>query len=350
MTCRTILASARADAGALWRTLEERLDDPPLACSWAWTETWLDAYGDAVGHRFVVGEVDGEARAIALVTRAPAGPARPRTLHLGTAGEPHGETVFVERNRLLAAPDERAAFAAALMRELDGERGWDRLRLDGLLPDDAAELLVDRPGATLRFEDSPVAELQAGDDVLDALSGSRRQRARRSLKAFGELELEWAETAEQAVAILDELIDLHQAGWERRGERGAFASARLTAFHRALVARLVPEGRAALVRVRRGDETVGCLYGLIEGRRLLFYQGGLRHYDDNKLRAGQVAHVLFMRACREHGLDEYDFLAPAARYKEELATRVDRLVWAEIERPSWRTSLSRLHRRLERDA
>jgi CelD/BcsL family acetyltransferase involved in cellulose biosynthesis len=91
---------------------------------------------------------------------------------------------------------------------------------------------------------------------------------------------------------------------------------------------------------------VACLYGLIEGRRLLFYQGAVRRYEDNRLRAGHAAHVLLMRACRERGLTDYDFLAPASRYKDELSTRSERLVWAEVERPTWRTRAARSVRRV----
>jgi CelD/BcsL family acetyltransferase involved in cellulose biosynthesis len=91
--------------------------------------------------------------------------------------------------------------------------------------------------------------------------------------------------------------------------------------------------------VRRGEEVVGCLYGLIDGERLLFYQGGLQRYEDNKLKAGVAAHATFMRACRERGLGVYDFLAPVTRYKEELSTRAEPLVWARLERPTWRTRL-----------
>jgi CelD/BcsL family acetyltransferase involved in cellulose biosynthesis len=166
------------------------------------------------------------------------------------------------------------------------------------------------------------------------------------LKAFGELECDWADGTEEGQAILDELIDLHQRRWTDTGSPGAFASARVVAFHRALVERLLPQGRAALVRVRRGTETVGCLYGLIDDDRLLFYQSGLRSYEDNKLRAGVAGHVCFMRACRERGLAVYDFLAPAVRYKQDLSGRADRLVWAEIERRTWRTGLRQLARRL----
>ena len=338
---RELPSSARVEAGGLWCALEAAIGAPSLSCSWDWTETWLEHYGDVVPHRFVVGEADGVPRGIALVTEGPRRALRPRTLHLGTAGEPAGSSVFVERNRLLVAPADLPVFAAALMDHLDADRGWDRLRLDGLHAEDAAALLAGRGDVAVDEQDSPLAELNGdGEDVLDALSSSRRQRIRRTLKAFGPLEADWAETPEQAGAIVDELIELHQARWTESGAPGAFASERFTAFHRALIARLLPTRRVALLRVRRGEEVVGCLYGLVDGERLLFYQSGLQRYDDNRLKAGVAAHVTFMRECRARGLTEYDFLAPAVRYKEELASGADRLVWAEQVRPGWRTRLS----------
>jgi CelD/BcsL family acetyltransferase involved in cellulose biosynthesis len=330
----------RAEAQAIWEALEARLGGAPsLTCSWAWTGTWLEHYGEVVPHRFLAGEAG-----IVLVTEGPRRALRPRALHLGTAGEPAGEGVFVERNRLLVGERERAAFAAAVVDRLLAERGWDRLCLDGMHPDDAQALLAGRQRVVRAPDDCPVADLQGGEDVLDALSSSRRQRVRRTLRAFGELESDWAQSAEEAHAMLDELIALHQQRWIEAGAPGAFASARFGAFHRALVARLVPERRAALLRVRRGAEVVGCLYGLIDGERLLFYQGGLRRYEDNKLNAGVAAHVCFMRACRDRGLALYDFLAPATRYKRELATRTEPLLWGSFDRATWRTRAQRAAR------
>jgi len=337
----SVLAGAERDAARdRWTALEQAVERPALSCSWAWTETWLAHYGDVVPHRFLLGSADGEPRGIALLTQAPRRPLRPRTLHLGTAGEPPGSSVYVERNALLTAADDRPAFATALLDHLLAEGGWDRMRFDGMRAEDADALLQGRAGVTREQQESPVADLTAGDDVVDALSSSRRQRVRRALRGFGDVDAEWAETPEQARAILDELIALHQARWTAEGAPGAFASDRFTAFHRALVERLLPEGRVALLRVHRGGQVVGCLYGLVEDGRLLFYQSGLRRYEDNRLKTGVVAHVAFMRACRDRGLTVYDFLAPAVRYKEELSTRAERLVWAELARPGWRNRLS----------
>jgi len=337
-------------AGRAWRALEAALGTPLGPVSWAWTDTWLTHYGDVVKHRFAVAERDGEVCGVALLSTGARSALRPRTLHLGTAGEPRGTGVFVEGNRLVARPADHAAFAALLAEAIDADRTWDRLILDGIPPGDAEQVLRRWPQARVRVDHCPVTDLTTGDDVLASLSSSRRRRLRATLRAFGELTLEWAADGPQAVAFLDELMDLHQRHWRERGQPGAFASPRFAAFHRDAVHRMVPEGNAAIVRVRRGEETVGCLYGLIADSRLLFYQGGLRSYDDNRLRAGQACHVLFMRACAERGLTAYDFLAPAARYKLELATHTTTLAWAEVDRTRWRTRASHGARRVRRAA
>jgi hypothetical protein len=55
-----------------------------------------------------------------------------------------------------------------------------------------------------------------------------------------------------------------------------------------------------------------------------------------------------MRACAERGLATYHFLAPASRYKTDLSTRAEPLVWLELERPTWRTRLGQARRRARR--
>jgi CelD/BcsL family acetyltransferase involved in cellulose biosynthesis len=336
MTTSAVGPDRRADAEAIWRALDAEYERPGLTCSWDWTQTWLEVYGAAVPHRFVVGERDGRPRAIALLTvDAASGPSlRPRTLHVGTAGEPRGDTVAVEPNRLLVAAQDRVAFSRGLVALAMRSRGWQRLSLDGFTPDEAAGLLAAQPRFIVRTEESPVADLRAGrdGDVLSALSSSRRQRVRRALRRFGDLEPEWAADEAQAVEVLDDLIALHQARWQAAGRPGSFASSRFTAFHRGLIRRLLPRNEVVLFRVRRGDETVGCVYCLVEGERALFYLSGLRRYSDNKMNAGVVVHAMCMQACRDRGLAEYDFLAPGDRYKHDLSTRTDSLIWAEFYR------------------
>ncbi len=351
MVTRNVAARDRDAAGRAWLEVERWTDSRAVSCSWAWTDTWLSHFGDVVPHRFVFGVEAGGDVAAALVTESAARyppVVGARLAHIGTAGEPRGDGVYVERNRLLVADAQRDAFAAALLENIEHDRRWDRLLVPGLHPADAGALRRGRPRLELDRRESPIAELgPGGGDPLDALDSGPRRRARRSLKGLAPLETEWAQTPEHGHEIMDELIELHQLRWTAAGEPGSFASARKVAFHRALIDRLQPGHGVMLVRVRREGETVGCVYGQVEAGEVLFYQSGLRRYEDNKINVGLAVHVCAMRACQEHGITAYDFLAPAMRYKSDLSTRAGTLVWAALDRGRPRTHLDRALRGLK---
>jgi CelD/BcsL family acetyltransferase involved in cellulose biosynthesis len=338
------IPSTELDSAArIWGALERHVGRGGLACSWAWTGTWLAHYGDLVPHRFAVGRVGGAPIGIALVTRGlgqKRGPFSLRTIHLGTAGEPLGTGVFVEYNRILVDPDSRERFAEALTRELRDEPGWDELVLDGFAPEDAEPFLRPAAGFKAHRAVCPSTDLRAahetGGDVLQTLRPSTRRKVRRGVRGLGAVATEWAETPEHGLDILDELISLHQQRWRRQAQPGAFASPRFVAFHRELVRRLIPQQAAFLFRVREAGKTVACLYHFIEQRRVLFYQSGLRPYSDAEIRPGFVAFGLCMQECFERGLWEYNFLAGDARYKRELSTGHHELVWATWRRPTLR--------------
>lgn len=348
LTVRWLTAGDRAVAARVWQALDGEREGPTFCSSWVWTATWLKRYGARVDHAFACVERDGVPCAIALLVRVRRGRFGPVTAHLGTAGEP-GRGVYVEDNRLCARPGEEDAVAAALAAALRARGGYDLLALDGMAEADARRLLAalgSARGATVRAEPSPYVDLAAaraaghGADVLGALRSGPRSRVRRSVRAYGELDATWAQDPPTALAVLDELIALHQARWAAAGEPGAFADAAVVGFHRDLVA-AAPD-RTALLRVRDADgRTVGCLYGFVDAGRLRFYQGGLRAEEDNKRKPGLVCHALFLQACCDRGLDEYDLLAGESRYKRELATGEHTLVWATVPRPGVHAGLRR---------
>jgi Acetyltransferase (GNAT) domain len=337
MTIQMIQFDRRAEAERIWQSLESELDFVPLACSSTWTFTWLRHYGDVVPHCFALAEAGGRVRGIALLTEEERrrGPFALRRLHIGTAGEPPGEGVYVERNGLLAHTGDRRAVAAALMDALRRDDSWDELDLDGFRVDHAEPFLAAEPGLVSRPAISPCLDLRAGsggvDGLLSLLRPKTRKRMRSNLRAIGPIESEWAEGPDQALEIFAELRALHQADWEARGERGVFASPRFTAFHRDLIAKLAPES-VVLFRARATSSTIGCLYGLVDGEDFLSYQAGIARSDDNRLSLGLVAHVLCMAACADRGFHLYDLLAGEASYKRRLTTAEGTLLWARARR------------------
>lgn len=351
-------AAERRAAAAIWQELEARAD-APLACSWRWTETWLDHYGDLVPHRFALGEISGAHVGIVLVTRG-VGERRARlpvrALHLGTAGEPGGESVFVERNGLLVVPEHRATFASALIGSLVARGGWDELALDGFTEEDADALLRAAPFEArrdvCRTFDLRATEA-AGGDVLALLSAKTRANFRRSSKRLGVVTAEWADGAAEARAILDELIVLHQQRWQSLGQPGVFASSRFAGFHRDLAARLSATGEVCLFRIRDEHATLSCLYGFIEGRRLMTYQHGTPIEPGQRQSPGLVAEVLCMQAAYDRGLALYDHLSGDSEFKRSLSNGDGTLVWAATRRGRARwaaVDTARATRRLLGDA
>jgi Acetyltransferase (GNAT) domain len=358
VSIRWIPSSDGPAAARLWQAIEERVGGGALACSWDWTGTWLEHYGDLVSHRFAVGDADGRPCGIALVTDGVGrarGPFQIRSIHLGTAGEPPGESVYVEYNRILIEPEHRFAFAAALLGELSRDPRWHELSLDGFAPEDVEPFLAAEPRLEVHPQVCPTTDLRQADsaegDVIRTLRPSTRKKIRRSLRGLGDVETEWAETPEQALDILEELIALHQARWARAGRPGVFASARFAGFHRALLPRLVPKGAVVLFRVRAASGTVGCEYGFVERGRVLSYQSGLSAYADRQIRPGFVADAFCMQACYERGLQEYDFLTGESTYKRQLTTCEREVVWATWRRPALRWEvldrLAKVKRRVE---
>ncbi|MBF6619475.1 MAG: GNAT family N-acetyltransferase [Patulibacter sp.] len=344
---RVLDETEREAAAAAWAAVAARAGAGPLMASWTWIDRWLAHYGAVVPHRFVVVDGRGGPDGVALLTvaRRRRGPFTIRQLHVGTSAEPPGEETCAEHVRVLAVPDREEHVHRALAAVVRADRGWDELVVEASTDPAVAQAVARATWrGRLRVDAQPsrhhdLRTAAADADLASVLASGPRRRLRASLRAFearGALTIDWPEDAAGALAILDELVVLHQRRWTAAGESGSFASTRFLGFHRDLVAHLVPTGQAAVVRVRCGSETVACVYGLIDGDTLLFYQSGVADYDDNRLRPGLVAHAVFMDACRSRGLERYDFLAGDYRYKRELATGETTLHSCVVQRPRLR--------------
>jgi CelD/BcsL family acetyltransferase involved in cellulose biosynthesis len=321
-----------AGGAELWRALDARWR-PGLACSYEWTDTWLTHYGDRLPHTVVVASRGGKRVGAALLVRGGGqrrGRLPVRTLHLGCAGEPPGEGVATPYNRLLVAPGDRDAFAAALIAAARRLGGWDEVRLDGLALDDAVAFARVAPDLVATTESCPTRDLRAAaraGGALAALAPKVRYQVRRAMRSVGgDVTGRWAVSPAEIDRVLDELVVLHQAAWVARGEAGAFASTRFRDFHGELAHRLAGRDALVLFRVEAQGRTVGCVLGFVEHGRVLMYQGGFAAFDDPRAKPGFITHVLCMEACIERGLTEYDLLAGDSAYKRDLTDVARRTV------------------------
>jgi hypothetical protein len=353
-----ILQTFRADQVSTverkWLALEARCG-ATLMSSWAWTRTWLRHYGTVVPHRFLIAERNGVVCGAALVTEGVGrklGPFPWRTLHLGTAGEVDVESVVVEYNGLLALPEERAHVVSAIMRELHADPDWDELLLEGFVPEDAQVFFQVEPRFERTERECAAVDLEEVRRTPGGAQGvfksSVQKKIRYNFKGLGPTRAEWAETLEQAFDVFDEMLALHHKRWSKVGQPGAFASGRFRDFHRAAIEHLFPQGKAALFRVKNATETLGCLYFLVDGPRVMVYQTGILSMNSNKYSPGWVVHLEAMNTCAERGFGEYNYLAGDRQYKRELSTLSAKLHWASYRRPRLRLAIVQALRPMKR--
>lgn len=334
-------SSDRADVLRLWGDLEQLIGHLGLTCSLEWTQAWLNAYGDLVPHQFLLARdtATSSLQGICLITEGVVqkdGPFTVRSLHVGPAGEPEADSVCVEYNRLLVAPQFEGVFAKLIVEHLDSRTGIDQWNIDGIATSKLAAFHQHESELRLRVEPAygfDFAKARAEKTtILAQFKSSTRRKVKRSMEAWDDLSVEWAGTLHEAVDAFNDMVELHQARWTSAGKPGSYSSQRFTAFHEELLSKLVPQGRMAFVRVRSGADTIGIVQLFIEHRRALLYQCGWSSADKTRS-PGVLVDYLAMEECLAQGLDAYDFLAFATQHKRHLANMSTDIVWATKRHP-----------------
>ena len=341
--------SALGDIAALqskWCALEGT-DQVSFFQSWDWIGSLLEALPQTALPQVL--EVRSGERCVGLGLLGHASARRrkvirTRTLHLNETGVADYDAITTEHNGLLAEPGFEQAVVDAAVHALGLREDWDELYLSGLLTDALAPWTraAERSGLwqVLRGEHPHHAvDLTtirgAGTGYLDALSANTRYQIRRAMKRYatrGELVLQRASTIEECEVWFGELLRLHQAYWQSRGQPGAFASEPAQRFHAALRARAWPRGTFELARVTAGAQVLGYLYNFRKGTALQNYQSGFAYEADAKLKPGLVCHALAAEDALQRGLARYDLLAGGGHYKQSLANSTGNMVWAVLQK------------------
>ncbi|MFY7913823.1 MAG: GNAT family N-acetyltransferase, partial [Rubrivivax sp.] len=229
-----------------WRTLEQR-SFASFFLSWDWVGVLLDNVHGRGAPRVLRIKAGSELKGLALLwsseQRRQHGLIRSRSLHLNETGCPEFDRITMEHNGILtAAGDEKNALSAAI-HHLATAPNWDECFLSGL--DEALARHVDetmplrqlwhhrRWTKRYHFVDLDAVR-QSGGDYLDSLSNTSRYQARRALKGYaaaGPLQCRRATSAQEALDWLEDLMRLHQAHWNDRGQPGAFSSDFTRRFH-----------------------------------------------------------------------------------------------------------------------
>ncbi len=334
-----------------WEALLVAARRPSLSLTPEWLLAWWEVFGSDGRELLVMAVRDGDD----LVGLAPlqrtahryfnAIPLR-RVAFLGT-GEPEAEEVCSEYLDVVAAPGREREVAAAVWAGLR-ECEWDEVVLADVPSGSAALAALCERGTeaghaaeTVAMAEATYVPLAGGwEGVLARLGGGTRYRIR---KALGDFEahgrLTRPDGGDAFLAGLDRLATLHAARWAARGKPGAFATERFRAFHRRFAAAALPRGWVRLLFLEWDGEPVAGHYLFEYGRRVWFYQAGIRPFAIAGTGPGMLLHALAIREAAGRGLAEYDFLKGTAGHKRQWSRTTRRVVTARWARPGLRERL-----------
>lgn len=344
-----------------WAQLSAALHSQTAYLSAEWVRSWLNEFhADLRPSCLTIEGAGGQVLAVCLFTERAIrkGPFSLRRGFLNTDGEDAKDSVVVEHNQLLALPDAGQAAYAAFSRY--AERSTiDELILKGGTPQavEALQLALPHWHASVEWRDSPYVDLEVlrhgGSPYLSLLSRNTREQLRRAIRHYegkGPLRIEVPKSLNASLEAFSDLCQLHTAHWQRRGKSGGFATPHRQSFHRQFITAGHANGRAQLLRVLCGDQTIGVLYNLVADGHVAFYQSGFLYDEDPRSRPGLVSHALAIQHYLEIGMREYDFLPSGpgeGRYKTSLANASRRLGTLTLARPGWRRESVAALRRLK---
>lgn len=334
--------------GALWRELEARADGG-FFLSWDWVGCWIEETG--LKPAILIGRDAGKIVLLAALT-----PTRRHDIarfaiagmHLQTTGDVRQDVVTVEYNgflldRSVSSWVQQQAVGYLVSGPVVEGRRRNELHLKNVtVPYDInfAETGI----RCIRLEQKPSwrVDLDAirasGKPYLGHLSANTRQQIRRSMRLYereGKLVAERARDVPEALRFLEELKELHQRTWTRRGGTGSFAYPFFERFQRRLIAAGLPRGTVEIVRVACGARVIGYLYNFIWRGTVFAYQSGLAYESDARLKPGLVAHCLTIDIHLADGARIYDFMAGEARYKASLGEPGPEMYHLLLQRPTW---------------
>lgn len=329
-----------------WRDLLARAADPTPFQSHEWQATWWRHHGR--GRLWVLVAHDNGVMIGVMplhIMRYRATPLR-QVRFLGAPLSDFQE-ILAARGHEPAVRDAFVEYLAAHSRRWDlcdfaDQRKGTSLTV-GEMPEGLRPLLV-------HHRVCPYIPLSASwDEFTKRLSKNMRtnvgRRRRQVAKQFrAEYDLADATTLP---AAMEELFRLHNARWRRRGVSGAFAGARMQAFHHEVARKFLARGWLRLHRLRLDGETRAAFYCFMLGRRVYYYLSGF-DVAYGKFSIGNVLMAQAIERAIGDGADEFDLLRGDETYKFAWKAEERETLRLIIGRPALRSSFALGAHRLER--
>jgi CelD/BcsL family acetyltransferase involved in cellulose biosynthesis len=307
-----------------WRRLFRETADATPFQSWEWLSSWWHHHGR--GRLWILTARDGNdlVGLMPLTLTSYAGTSLKRVRWMGAP--------LSDYQQLIGRADRQQECARAFLAHLHARRdAWDVCDLNDQR--DGSPFLAVAAGArveTAFHRKCPVVPLtDTWESFLARMKRKLRSNVTRRMRlARAAHEVELDTVTEEAVLpdAMNDLFDLHNWRWRRRGILGAFTGGRIQRFHHEVSLRFLAQGWLRLHRLRFDGRTVASFYCFHYGARVYYYLGGfdVRH---GRLGPGQLLMAYTIERAIADGARELDLLRGDEGYKYE---------WGAIDRATSR--------------
>jgi CelD/BcsL family acetyltransferase involved in cellulose biosynthesis len=222
---------------------------------------------------------------------------------------------------VLIDPNE-AGVAEALMLAIMQVAPWEIFELPDLPSDAAAISLPATASLMATISDGNPAPVLPLPEAIENLSKTvprlrlrQLRRARNTGAKRGEVAIVEGD-ADNAEALLQDLIRLHTARWVESGSHGVFADKRVGEFHAAALPGLIAVNLVRLYELMIGDRIAAVYYGFLHRNRAYAYIGGYEPDFAPESPGTLVMGYAIEQAIKE-GAREFHFLRGEETYKFE---------------------------------
>lgn len=355
-SCRIGLLTTEAAVDSLrseWDHLLEDSDQGVFFLRWHWNRTWWRMFAPTGSSLFILTCRDESGRLVGLAPfylqeRRHLRSLRLRELSFLGTGTDIRTSEYLD---IVARRGYEQPVAKAIATFLVNSRDWDRLWL-WHIPSDSVMLrhFSDALGTAVQVTPCDRAYYVDTRRNWEAVSGGLGQNLNRLFQQVAQekdCRFSHVLSLDELEPALGDLVSLHQARWQSRGQTGSFAVPRVLDFVRETAHDSVLHGRLGLWRLSINGRCIAALLAFIDFETAHYFQSGFDptpSYQSYSL--GRTLVGLCLRDCvQADGIGRFDLMGGEGTYKQTWTSSVREISQLELLQPGVRSSVYRGARR-----
>lgn len=306
-----------------WDALLVQSAADTITLTFDWLSTWWDVFGEDRELMILIArDSGGELIGIAPLLKRTVqhfGVLPFKRLEFIASGEDEADEICSEYLDFIIKQGREAEVLGAMLEHLISQDSeWDEMVLTDIL-EESPSISILRNACEDAAMSWRILKTQhciflplprTWDEFLKGLSRGYRHKITRDWRAASSLDTELVvvDKPDDFADGFDTLVRLHQSRWIEKGRPGVFSSEKFTRFHTRLAAKLLPKGRLRIFILNLNGEPLAALYDFIYGRKVFYYQSGLKIADTPIHSPGILIRSYAMEVAIEEKLTECDFM------------------------------------------